>query len=302
MQYGLWSSLLFTSLAADWKKMETHHDHTDKNVIQLPAPTAWPLVLAFGLMLVSAGMVTNEGISILGAVLAVSGCVGWFRQVLPHEIHESVPVVTEIISIETAHPTVARIEVSDKHRARLPLETHSVLSGVKGGIAGGIAMIIPALLYGQLKYHSIWYPVNLLGGVGIMGEKNPSTAYIAAFHWQAVAAATVIHIVTCLLVGLLYGAILPMLPRRPVLLGGVIAPLLWTGLLYSMLGIVNPVLDQRIDWRWFFLSQIIFGVVAGLVVARQSRIFTNQHLPFAMRMGLETPGLMKSHDGEDRPK
>lgn len=282
--------------------METHHDHTEKDVIQLPAPTAWPLVLAFGLMLVSAGMVTNAGISILGAVLAVSGCVGWFRQVLPREIHESIPVVTEIISIETSHPKVARIEISDTHRARLPLETHSVLSGVKGGIAGGIAMIIPALLYGLLKYNSIWYPVNLLGGVGIMGEANPSTAYIAAFHWQAVAAATVIHIITCLLVGLLYGAILPMLPRRPVLLGGVIAPLLWTGLLYSMLGIVNPVLDQRIDWRWFFLSQIIFGVVAGLVVARQSRILTNQHLPFAMRMGLETPGLMESHEGEDRPK
>src|SRR5271157_2613918 len=50
----------------------------------------------------------------------------------------------------------------------------------------------------------------------------------------------------CLLVGLLYGAMLPMLPTRPIVLGGIIAPLLWTGLLYQVLGFVNPLLDQKI--------------------------------------------------------
>jgi hypothetical protein len=34
-----------------------------------------------------------------------------------------------------------------------------------------------------------------------------------------------------------------MLPRRPILLGGFIAPLMWSGLLYTALGIINPVLD-----------------------------------------------------------
>jgi len=282
--------------------MEVRHENSATDSIQLPAPTAWPLVLAVGLVLGSAGLVTNMGITMLGGLLTVYGCVGWFRQVLPHEQHEEVPLIAADISVATTRPHVAHIEISDSHRARLPLETHTVGSGVKGGIAGGIAMIFPALLYGLLKYHSIWYPVNLLGGVGIMGESNPSTAYIAAFHWQAVAAAIVIHVTTSLLVGLLYGALLPMLPRRPILLGGLIAPLLWTGLLYSILSIVNPVLDERIDWRWFFLSQIVFGVVAGMVVARQSRIRTNQHLPFAMRMGIEAPGLVQSHDEEDHSK
>lgn len=282
--------------------MSEHQEHSETGIIQLPAPTAWPLILAVGLTLAAAGLVTNFGITLLGGLLVISGCVGWFRQVLPHEQHEAVPVAVEDISIVTTRPQVARIEISESHRARLPLETYSVLSGVKGGIAGGIAMIFPALLYGLLKYHSIWYPVNLLGGVGIMGESNPSTEYIAAFHWQAVAAATIIHVTTCLLVGLLYGALLPMMPRRPILLGGLIAPLFWTGLLYSILGIVNPVLDQRIDWRWFFLSQIVFGVVAGVVVTRQSRIRTSQHLPFAIRMGFEAPGLIKPHDKKEGPK
>ena len=56
-----------------------------------------------------------------------------------------------------------------------------------------------------------------------------------------------------MLVGLLYGAMLPMLPRRPVLLGGILAPVLWTGILHSFMGIINPALDARIlgDGSWF---------------------------------------------------
>jgi hypothetical protein len=32
-----------------------------------------------------------------------------------------------------------------------------------GGIAGGLAMVIPAEIYGVVRHHSIWYVVNLLG-------------------------------------------------------------------------------------------------------------------------------------------
>jgi hypothetical protein len=90
-----------------------------------------------------------------------------------------------------------------------------------------------------------------------------------------------------LLVGLLYGATLPMLPRHPILLGGFIGPILWSGVIHSVLGIVNPVLNQRIDWLWFVLSQIGFGIVAGMVVSRQLRVRTWQHLPLAVRAGME---------------
>ena len=97
---------------------------------------------------------------------------------------------------------------------------------------------------------------------------------------------------TCLLVGLLYGAMLPMLPRQPILLGGILAPVLWTGILHSFMGIINPALDARIAWGWFLISQVTFGLVAGFVVARQERIRTGQSLPFAARLGIEASGLM----------
>src|SRR5262249_21653010 len=149
-----------------------------------------------------------------------------------------------------------------------------------------------------ITHHSIWYPVNLLGGAGVANWTNPTTADIAAFHLQPLIIATIIHIVGSILVGLLYGAMLPMFPRHPIILGGIIAPLLWTGLLHSSLGIVNPVLDQRIDWGWFVVSQIAFGIVAGLVVVRQGKIKTGQSMPFVLRMGIEASGMPP--EGKDR--
>src|ERR1700675_2570 len=58
--------------------------------VNLPAPTPGPIILAFGITLLFAGLLTNASVSILGAILAVTGCVGWFRDVLPHEKEETV--------------------------------------------------------------------------------------------------------------------------------------------------------------------------------------------------------------------
>lgn len=271
-----------------------------KPAIQLPSPTAWPVILAFGVTLVAAGLVTNAIVGVVGAVFVLAGCTGWFRQVLPKEAHVLVPVARDTTTLSTTRTRVQHIYMSAKHRSYLPIETYPARAGVKGGIAGGIAMIVPAMLYGVLAEHSIWYPVNLLGGAGVAHWRNPSVADIAAFHWQGLIVAIVIHAAASLLVGLLYGAMLPMLPRRPVLLGGIVAPLLWTGLLHSTMGIINPALDAHIAWGWFVVSQVFFGVVAGSVVAREERIQTVASLPAIARLGIETPGLMHTRDEEER--
>jgi hypothetical protein len=282
--------------------IEPEETQTQGATIRLPAPTAWPIVLAFGFTLAVAGLVTDVGISILGATLVFAGCIGWFRQVLPHEQHEEVPILDLPVTIATSRALVERIRLSPEHRAHLPIETYPVTSGIKGGIAGGFAMIVPALIYGLIAQHSIWYPVNLLGGAGVAHWTNPTTAEIDAFHWQGLLVAIVIHSITCVLVGLLYGAMLPMLPRHPVLLGGILAPVLWTGILHSFMGIINPALDQRIQWGWFLVSQVTYGLTAGFVVARQERIRTAQSMPFAARMGIEAAGLMESRPDAGPPR
>ena len=268
--------------------------------IHLPAPTAWPMVLAFGVTLGVAGLVTNGAVSILGVILALAGAVGWFRQVLPHEAHEDIPVVIEHIVIETTRPEVERIVVDEHHREHYPLETYPILSGIKGGIAGGIAMIPPALLYGWLSHHSIWWPVNLLGGAGVTHWSNLSVIEIAQFHWGGLLVACAIQAIVSILVGLLYGAMLPMMPRHPIVLGGILAPVLWTGLIHATLGTINPVLDRNIAWGWFLVSQVTFGLVAGWVVTQQERIQTEQSMPFILRMGVEASGLTRERDEDDK--
>jgi hypothetical protein len=269
--------------------------------VELPAPTAWTVILAFGLTLLFAGLLTSAAVSAVGAVLTVAGCIGWFREVLPHEHHETVLVVPEIARVVTERPEVARIRVVPEiHRTRIPVEIYPVKAGIKGGLAGSVAMALLAMLYGLITHRSIWYPINLLASVVFAQSLQLPMAYLTSFHLVLLLVATLLHLVTSVLVGLLYGVMLPMFPRRPILLGGVVAPIMWSGLLYSTLGIINPLLDQRIDWKWFVASQIAFGVVAGLVVVRQARVRTRQFMPFAYRAGIVAPGMEESGERSDR--
>ena len=167
---------------------------------------------------------------------------------------------------------------------------------MKGGLAGSIAMAILACAYGVLKAGSIWYPINLLAAVIYTESIRLVPAQLNSFHADAFAIAFVLHGVVSIFVGLLYGAMLPMFPRRPILLGGFIAPALWSGLLYTILGLLNPLLASRIDWPWFMASQVAFGIVAGLVVVRQPSFPTRENVSFAIRAGIEAPGMMRSRE------
>jgi len=287
-------------MASETFELSPKTEKTERGLgtVQLPAPTAWPIILAFGLTLVFAGLVTSTTVSVLGAIFTVAGCVGWFREVLPHEKHESMPIVERVPTAKTRRPQVARVEwmTHELNRARLPLEIYPISAGVKGGMAGGVAMAILAVLYGIISGHGIWYPINLLSA-GFFPARV-TTEQIAAFHWDALIIATILHFICSLLVGLLYGAALPMFPRRPVLFGGVIAPILWSGLIHIMLEALDPALKQRIDWLWFVISQVGFGIVAGIIVSRQVRVRTWQYLPLAMRAGIEAPGAIDEKNGD----
>jgi hypothetical protein len=228
--------------------------------------------------------------------------VGWFRAVLPHEAHEDIAVEEEFVSLVSPSEKVARIEVDETHRAQLPLQTFSLSSAIKGGIAGGIAMVIPAEIYGIIRFHSVWYVVNLLGGAGVGGWVDPSVDELTHFRLGAFLTANIIQGSVTLLVGLLYGAMLPMWPRRPILLGGIIAPAIWTGLLHSVLGIINPYLADRIDWWSFAASQVIFGLVAGYTVVKLGHIERLKQVPLSVRLGVESPGLSPEHHGDEPGK
>jgi hypothetical protein len=279
--------------------------HSEKDgFIQLPTPTIWPFILALGISLAVTGMVTHWAITVLGVCLTLRAAVGWFGQMFPHEQHEPVAITADVVTISSLRTTRPHTHPTQGRRLVKPLESYNVLVGIKGGIAGGIAMAVPAGIFGMLAYHSIWYPLNLLAAGGFVSWASQSDAFLAQFHLEGLLAGLGIHAFSSLLVGLLYGAMLPMFPRRPILMAGFVAPLLWTGLLYTSLGILSPILDARIRWGWFVVSQIAFGLVAGYVVNLQVKVKDPefQQLPFAVRAGLHTdlPEDNKDNDKDGR--
>jgi hypothetical protein len=276
------------------------HTGTPREV-ESPAPTAWPFILAFGFTLLFSGLVTSISVTALGVVLAVAGCIGWFREVFPSEHEIAVPVLPDDFRASTERRVVDRLPVAaDQVRAWLPVHTYPVSAGVKGGLAGSVAMAALACTYGLLKAGSIWYPINLLAATVYAQSLKLGPAQLYSFHADSFAIALGLHVLVSTTVGLLYGAMLPMFARRPIVLGGLIGPVLWSGLIYTMLGLLNPLLASHIDWYWFVVSQVGFGLVAGLVVVRQSRMLTRENLPFAMRAGVEAPGII-SPRGDERP-
>ena len=262
--------------------------------IEVPESTVWPLVVALGFTLICAGVLTSVSVSLLGVVLAIAGCSGWFRQVLPREHEVTVLVIPGDFIVATNRPVVDRLSVApDQVRAWLPVRTHPVSAGLKGGLAGGVAMAVLACAYGVLKAGSIWYPINLLAASVYSQSLKLGTSQLYSFHADSFAVALLLHVLVSIAVGLLYGAMLPMFSRRPILLGGLIGPVLWSGLIYSMLSLLNPTLESHIDWLWFVASQVAFGIVAGLIVVRQPRVTTRENVAFAIRAGVEAPGIIQ---------
>lgn len=270
------------------------------HAIEAPAPTAWPLVLAAGATLVFAGLLTNVSVTVLGAILLLAACAGWVRELVPVDHEVAIPVLPDVSDTRTGRRLVDRLPIpSEQLRAWLPLHTYPISAGVRGGWAGSVAMALIACGYGWLKAGSIWYPINLLAAVVYAQALKLGASDLTGFHADSFAIAVGLHAGVSTLVGLLYGAMLPMFPRRPIVLGGLVAPVLWAGMLHPAMNLLNPLLASRIDWSWFIVSQVAFGVVAGAVVMRQSPKLTLENVPFALRAGIEAPGVV-SLRGETR--
>jgi len=258
--------------------------------VELPAPTAWPMVVALGITLAFAGMITHEAVSVVGIALGLIAGIGWYREVLPEQQVERIALRPVELRPPAAPPSRAAVEPrigEGGHRTRLPVEIQPYSAGITGGIVGGIAMAVVALAYGVIAQRSLWYPINLLSAAAMPGMARATVAELRAFDATALALGVMIHGAVSVLVGLLYAVILPMLPGRHLFWGGLTAPLLWTGLVWALLGVVNPTLEAHVDWPWFIVSQVAFGLAAGFVVARAHPLPTMQTLPLAARAGVK---------------
>ena len=268
--------------------------HKSEDMIEVPAPSMWPLVTAFGLTLIFAGLVTSLGVSFVGFAVLLRGAVGWFRNVFPVPQEEMIQVRRTVAPIV---PSTRRVDHLlpgiESHRVYIPVKVHPYSAGLIAGIVGGIGMAIIACLYGVIAYGSIWYPINLLAAVALPSLAAAGPVTLKTFSSIGLILALIIHGIISSLVGLLYAAILPMMPSRfTAFWGSFLAPVLWTALIASTLELINPALNSRIDWFWFIASQIAFGLITGYIVAHSKMVETSQPGPLLVRAGVESPGLM----------
>jgi hypothetical protein len=268
--------------------------------VHLPAPTVWPMILGFGLTLAFFGLVTNIGVTVAGLILFVRASVGWWFDVLPMEQHVEVPLEGEVeVVAMTTH--VHRLSIGEAgHRVRIPAEIKPYSSGIKGGLAGAVAMAVVAVIFGIISQGSIWYPINLLAATAMPSLAAASIAELRQFHAMGLLFGSVVHLTASVLVGVLYAVTLPMFPKRAWLWAGIITPFLWSGLIAATLDGVNPAMKERIEWGWFMASQLAFGMIGGYVIARSQSIETMQTWPLAMRTGIEATGIEPSRGEKDK--
>src|SRR2546428_13995037 len=97
------------------------------NTLAIPAPAAWPIVLAFGTTLLFAGLVTSAPVSVLGAMLMIAAAVGWLRPVLPHKGHEVEPARPALPAPLTSRRQGGRVPLSGEYsRARQALKRYPI--------------------------------------------------------------------------------------------------------------------------------------------------------------------------------
>jgi hypothetical protein len=242
--------------------------------VVMPRPTVAPMVLALGMALIAAGIAWSIAFILVGLVILVFGLGLWISELIPGRghFHESLVGLSERpqpVAIKS-HAVREMREGMPGYRLRLPTEVHPISAGIKGGIVGGLLMPIPALLWGVLSGHGIWYPVNLLTGLVLPGVGHMTDGELEQFRLGLLLLGLVIHAINSVTFGLIYGVLMPTLPDlpKPLAWGGLMMPMLWTALSYSSMGLVNPLLNRRVDWSWFIASQFVFGVAAALAITR----------------------------------
>ena len=147
-----------------------------RRAVEMPRATAWPIVLALGITLLGAGLVTSLALSSsvrccsssAWAAGSANCCPGAATCTSHWSSRRCVPAGRRRPgTVDQLRPGMAG------YRFQLPEKIHPISAGVKGGIVGGLVMPIPALAYGLLSGHGLWFPINLLAGMvvpGISGE------------------------------------------------------------------------------------------------------------------------------------
>ena len=261
-----------------------HGDEIPPNTVELPGPSTWPCLLAFGLALSAMGVLTMWVVFYVGCAITAIAALGFFNAVFPREkvwyaeIEEPQPTVLPRGSVEHLTPGMAG------HRIQLPEKVHPYRAGLYGGLFGGAAMGVVALIYTVIWLGSWAYSLNVLAAMLLPSYREQPIEFYLAWEWTGVLFGAGIHIVLSISIGLVYAVVLPMMggKRLAMILGSLVGPLIFTGLLWPSVAIISEPLanlvwnpDSASLW-WFIGSQFAFGFACTWWILRAERRYTPQ--------------------------
>ena len=301
---GVHGRLRHRALGKSMRTLEEIERERPKSV-DLPAPTAWPMVLAFGVTLLFAGLVTNFAVSAVGArprswrrPWAGSGRSCRTRSTRPFRSRRCSEFPVSLR--EQRRPDRARRRGSTARGC--PSRSHPISAGVKGGLAGsrgdggarGSVRRRPAgqrlvpdqparrRRLGAARGAAAGRPAPVPRGRPPARQRHPPA------HLPDGGPALRRH-----------AADVPA-PADPARRrdrarccgrGFSTRPSRWSTRRWR----------RTSTGRGSSSPQIGFGVVAGVVVTRTAMVRTSQFDSFAVRAGIETPGLMDPKDPGEPP-
>ena len=244
---------------------------------EVPRPTAAPIVLAAGIAMIAAGVPFGLAFVVVGTVVALVGLGQWIANLLPSRGH-ALEALPEPTSLERRVHMAEKVEHLRPglpgYRLRLPTEVHPISAGLRGGIVGGVVMPVPAIIWSLASGNGLWYPANLLAGMVLPGVGKMTIPELQQFHLTLVVVAIAIHVVMSIVIGLIYGVLMPTLPRipPPIIWGGLLMPIVWTAVSYVALHVANSALPGLVSWPWFVVSQVVFGITMPAIVIGAHRL------------------------------
>jgi len=155
-----------------------------------------------------------------------------------------------------AHPTRAAVS---------PLPDMYGLGGALAGLIGGMAMALVAALISFVQHQDIWHEPKAIASV-VLGAQAVAQAGFAAVP---VLIGTLIHLISAMLLGALFGIVtrrwlqLPSDFGIPLLAGLSYGLLVWLVAYFVALPVVDPwLLDSYAPA--FIVQHIVYGTVTGL--------------------------------------
>jgi len=168
---------------------------------------------------------------------------------------------------------MTQAEISQREiELSIPSHVYPLRAGVTGGLLGGAAMAVAAMIYGGLWRGSPWLPINVVAATFLRDLQAAGPDQLAAFHANALFLGGIMHLLLSLSLGVLFVLLLPTLPGTPVFWAITVGPLLWVVATVITLPLINPLGARIIDWPSFIVAHLAYGLVLGFKVVRTPKV------------------------------